>query len=50
MRLDFFKKFFLVFFLVEKYNPKSIIIGYDSKFGYHGKGDYLFLKEYLSMD
>ena len=35
--------------IIQKYNPKSIIIGYDSKFGYHGKGDYLFLKEYLSQ-
>ena len=35
--------------IIEKYNPKSIIIGYDSKFGYKGRGDYLFLKEYLSQ-
>ena len=33
--------------IIQKYNPKSIIIGYDSKFGYKGRGDYLFLKEYL---
>jgi len=35
--------------IIHKYNPESIIIGYDSKFGYKGKGDYLFLKEYLSQ-
>ena len=35
--------------IIQKYNPKSIIIGYDSKFGYKGRGDYLFLKEYLSQ-
>ena len=34
--------------IVRKYNPSSIIIGYDSKFGYKGEGDYTFLKKYLS--
>ena len=35
--------------IIRKYNPKSIIIGYDSKFGYKGRGNYLFLKGYLSQ-
>ena len=33
--------------IISKYKPKSIIIGYDSKFGYKGKGDYSFIKKYL---
>ncbi|MBI72095.1 MAG: hypothetical protein CMG61_01325 [Candidatus Marinimicrobia bacterium] len=33
--------------ILKKYNPKIIMIGYDSKFGYKGKGDYFYLKEYL---
>ena len=33
--------------LIEKYNPKIIIIGYDNKFGHRGMGDYRFLINYL---
>ncbi len=33
--------------IVDKYNPKTIILGYDSRFGHKGKGDYSFVKEYL---
>ena len=35
--------------IIQKYSPKSIIIGYDSRFGYKGRGDYSFLKGYLSQ-
>ena len=33
--------------LVKKYNPKSIYIGYDNKFGYKGMGDYNFLIDHV---
>ena len=33
--------------LLEKFNPKVIILGYDNKFGYKGLGDYEFLCSYL---
>jgi len=33
--------------IIKKYNPKIIMIGYDSRFGYKGEGDYTYLKEYL---
>ena len=33
--------------ILKKYNPKIIMIGYDSKFGYKGEGDYSYLKKYL---
>ena len=29
------------------YNPSIILIGYDNRFGYKGKGDYTFLNTYL---
>tara|TARA_Y100000590_G_C15704711_1_gene1008146 strand:- start:1253 stop:2170 length:918 start_codon:yes stop_codon:yes gene_type:complete len=34
--------------LLEKYNPKIIVLGYDNRFGYKGLGDYRFLCDYLS--
>jgi riboflavin kinase/FMN adenylyltransferase len=33
--------------IISKYNPQSIIIGYDSRFGYKGRGNYSFIKKYL---
>ena len=33
--------------ILNSYNPSVILIGYDNRFGYKGKGDYKFLKEYL---
>ena len=34
--------------IISKYNPKTIILGYDSRFGYRGEGNYSFIKKYLS--
>jgi len=33
--------------IINKYNPQTIIIGYDNNFGFKGKGNYIFLKKYL---
>ena len=33
--------------IINKYNPQTIIMGYDNNFGFKGKGNYNFLKKYL---
>ena len=34
--------------IIFKFNPGTIFLGYDNKFGYQGEGDIVFLKKYLN--
>jgi len=37
-------------FLIEKFNPKCLVVGYDHRFGLNREGNYDLLKEYADRD